>query len=116
MIRSSHSQLCNKSNCSVKLQDELSDHNPRRIPAHDFTFNIYKLSYLVNRTENQLQFCKKKKITILVIFCRTAILQNNSQCLLLNILTNATRDIFQFVRNENTKNKHAGIKREKKVK
>ena len=52
MIRSSHSHLCKKSNYSVKLQDGLSDHNPRRIPAHDFTFNIYKLSDLLNCTEN----------------------------------------------------------------
>ena len=45
--------------------------------------------------------------------CRTAVLQNNSQCLLVNILINATRDIFQFVRNENTQNEHARIKRKK---
>ena len=40
-----------------------------------------------------------------------AVLQNNSQCLLLNVLINATRYNFQFVRNENAKNDHAGIKR-----
>ena len=28
-------------------------------------------------------------------------------------LINATRDIFQFARNENTKNEHARIKRKK---
>ena len=50
---------------------------------------------------------------ILVMYCRTAVLQNNSQCLLLIILINATRDIFQFVRNQNTKNEHAGMKRKK---
>ena len=53
MIRSSYLQLCKKGSCSVKLQDGLSEHNPRRIAgAHDFTFNLYKLFYLVNRTEN----------------------------------------------------------------
>ena len=31
----------------------------------------------------------------MVISCRTATLKNNSQCLLLNILINATWDIFQ---------------------
>ena len=51
---------------------------------------------------------------ILVIFCQTALLQNHSQCLLLNIVTNATRDIFQFGRNENTKNEHAHIKKKRK--
>ena len=59
MIGSRHSQLCKKSSCSVKLQDGLSDHNPRRIPAHDFTFNLYKVFYLVNRTENYSNFVKK---------------------------------------------------------
>ena len=39
----------------------------------------------------------------MVISCRTAVLQKNSQYLLLNILINARRDTFQFVRNENKK-------------
>ena len=48
------------------------------------------------------------------MFCQTATLQNNSQCLLLNIIINATRDIFQFLRrNKITKNEHAGIKRKR---
>ena len=38
-----------------------------------------------------------KIVTILAISCQTAVLQNNSQCLLLNKVTNATRDIVQFV-------------------
>ena len=38
----------------------------------------------------------KKKLIILVIFCRTAFLQNNSQWLLLDILINATRDIIRL--------------------
>ena len=33
----------------------------------------------------------------MVISCRTAVLQNNSQWLFLDILKNATRSIFQFV-------------------
>ena len=44
----------------------------------------------------------------------TTLNTDNSQCLLLNVLVNATRDIFQFVRwNKNTKNENAGIKRNK---
>ena len=53
----------------------------------------------------------QKKLTILVISYRTAVLQNSTHCL--NILMNAARDIFQFVRNENIKNEPAGIKRKK---
>ena len=34
----------------------------------------------------------------LVISCRTAISQNNSQCLFLDVLTDVARDIFQFLR------------------
>ena len=41
MIRSSHLQLCRKSSCSLKLEDGLFDHNSRRIPAQDLTFNIF---------------------------------------------------------------------------
>ena len=40
MLRSSHSQLCKRSSCSVKLQDGLFDHNPTRILAQNFTFNL----------------------------------------------------------------------------
>ena len=65
---------------------------------------IYKLYYLVNCTKANSN--SVKKLTALVISCQTAVLQNNSQCLLLNILINATRDIFPFVRNENTKNEY----------
>ena len=32
----------------------------------------------------------------MAISCQTAVLKNKSQCLLLNILMNATRDIFQL--------------------
>ena len=55
----------------------------------------------------------QKNLTTLVTSCRTAVSQNNSQCLLLNILRNATRDIFQYVRKENIKNEHARTKRKK---
>ena len=55
----------------------------------------------------------KKEVTILVMSCWAVVWQNNSQCLLLNTLVNATGGIFQFVKNENTKNEHAGIKRKK---
>ena len=34
----------------------------------------------------------------LVISCHTAISQNNSQCLFLDVLTDVARDIFQFLR------------------
>ena len=44
---------------------------------------------------------------------QAAILRNTSQCLLVIILINATREIFQFVRNENIKNEQAGITRKK---
>ena len=33
MIGSSHSQLCNKNSCSVKMQGGPVDHNPRKIPV-----------------------------------------------------------------------------------
>ena len=46
MIRSSHSQLCRKSSCSLKLEDGLFDHNSRRIPAQDLTFNIF-INFLI---------------------------------------------------------------------
>ena len=35
MIGSSHSQLCKKNSCSVKLQGGPLDHNPRKIPVED---------------------------------------------------------------------------------
>ena len=35
MIGSSHSQLCKKNSCSVKLQGGSLDHNPRKIPVED---------------------------------------------------------------------------------
>ena len=50
----------------------------------------------------------------MVISCWKAVLQNNSRCLLLNILINATRYIFQFVRNEDTKNEHKRTRRNQK--
>ena len=50
---------------------------------------------------------------VLAISCRTAVLRNNFQCLLLNILINVTRDIFQLIRNENTKSNHAGAQGKK---
>ena len=39
--------------------------------------------------------------------------RNNSHCSLLSKLINATRAIFQFFRNENTKYEHSGITRRK---
>ena len=55
---------------------------------------------------------KKKKSNDFGYILRNSSLQNNSQCLLLNIPINATRFSFQFVRrNKITKNEHAGIKR-----
>ena len=45
--------------------------------------------------------------------CRRTILENYPQCLLLNKLINAAREIFQFLRNENTKNEHAESKERK---
>ena len=35
MIGSSHSQLCKKNSCSVKLQGGPLDHNPRKIPVEN---------------------------------------------------------------------------------
>ena len=35
MIGSSHSQLCKKNTCSVKLQGGPLDHNPTKIPVED---------------------------------------------------------------------------------
>ena len=35
MIGSSHSQLCKKNSCSVKLPRGLLDHKPRKIPMED---------------------------------------------------------------------------------
>ena len=35
MIGSSHSQLCKKNSCSVKLQGRPLDHNPRKIPVEN---------------------------------------------------------------------------------
>ena len=35
MTRSSHSQLCKKNSCSVKLQGGTLDHNPRKIPVEN---------------------------------------------------------------------------------
>ena len=35
MIRSSHSQLCKKNSCSVKLEGGPLDHNPRKIPVEN---------------------------------------------------------------------------------
>ena len=51
---------------------------------------------------------------MLVVSWAIAVWHNDSLCVLLNILINATRDIFQFARqNKNTKNEHAQIKRKK---
>ena len=35
MIGSSHSQLCKKNSCSVKLRGGTLDHNPRKIPVEN---------------------------------------------------------------------------------
>ena len=35
MIGSNHSKACKKNSCSVKLQGEPLDHNPRKIPMED---------------------------------------------------------------------------------
>ena len=48
------------------------------------------------------------------MFCRRAVLQNNSQCLLLNILINATRDILQFVRRNKNKKMNTQESKERK--
>ena len=51
---------------------------------------------------------------ILAISCQTTVLQNNSQCLLLNIVNKCDTRYFEFIRqNKNTKNEHARIKRKK---
>ena len=48
------------------------------------------------------------------MFCRRAVLQNNSQCLLLNILINARRDILQFVRRNKNKKMNTQESKERK--
>ena len=48
------------------------------------------------------------------MFCRRVVLQNNSQCLLLNILINATRDILQFVRRNKNKKMNTQESKERK--
>ena len=35
MIGRSHTQLCKKNSCSVKFQDALLDHNPRKMSLED---------------------------------------------------------------------------------
>ena len=40
MIESSHSQLCKKNSCSVKLQGGPLDHNPRKIPVENSWITI----------------------------------------------------------------------------
>ena len=50
----------------------------------------------------------------MVISYWTAVLQKNSQCLLLNILINATRDISEFFRNEYTKKMNTLESKERK--
>ena len=39
MIGSSHSQMCKKNSCSVKLQNGTLDHSPIKISVEDFIFN-----------------------------------------------------------------------------
>ena len=52
---------------------------------------------------------------ILVIFCQTTLLQNHSQCLLLNIYSNkCNKRYFSVWQDENTKNEHAHIKKKRK--
>ena len=80
---------------------------------HRISLLIYLWTFLFIKLYLKLTPVLQKKIAILVLSCRAAVWQNNSQCLLLKILINAKRDIFQFVRNENTKNEHVGIKRKK---
>ena len=121
MIMNSHSRPCQKSSCSVKL-DYLTITLQEYLRRISLKWNIlkfsyiYKLSYLVSyalKTNSDFAKRKKRKLLILVTCCRTTVLQNNFQCLLLNIQINAPKDIFRFVRNENRKSEHTGIKRKK---
>ena len=84
MIGSSHLQLCKKNIGFVKLKSGPLDHNPRKISVEDFIFNKFvNYSCWTKCAGNLLQFCVKNT-TILAIFCRTAVSQNKSICLLLN--------------------------------
>ena len=95
IIRSSHSELCKKTSCSAMLQDGPIDHDSRKVPVKKFSFNKY-VNFLTcylywNLTSILFKNCNEFGYI-------------NSQCLLLNILTNATRDTVQFViRNTNTR-------------
>ena len=73
---------------------------------------MYKLSYLVSYVlKTNSNFAKKNNNFgyILPNSCFKGQLSMPAS----EYTNNATRDIFQFVRNENTKNEHAGIKRKK---
>ena len=41
MIGNSHSQLCKKYSCSVKLQFGTFDHSPREMDLEDFSINKF---------------------------------------------------------------------------
>ena len=108
MIGKNHSRTCKKNSCFVKFQDRPFDHSTRKLPV---VFNVNKF---VNKfCKLYLLFCKN--LSILVIFCPTAVWQNNSRYRLLNILLNVTLDIFQFARwNKNKKkNEHTESKERK---
>ena len=55
MIGNSHSQLCKKNSCSVKLQDGPYDQSPRKIPVEDFIFSKF-VSFLI---KGNTQFVQK---------------------------------------------------------
>ena len=66
MIRSSHSQLCKKNSCSVKLQGEPLDHNLRKIPVQGSWIKILwsnskclLLNKKANATQDTVQFVRQ---------------------------------------------------------
>ena len=90
--------MCNKNSCSVKLQDGSFDYSPGKIPVEVFVFNEivdFLKKYTVLKTTSNFI---KKSPSVLAISCQAAVSQNNSHCLLLNILINVTQNIFQFVK------------------
>ena len=63
MIGSSHSQLCKKYSCSVKLQGGPLDHNPRKIPDEDSWIIILQNNFKClllnnNATGDTVQFVR----------------------------------------------------------
>ena len=72
MIGSSHSQLCKKNSCSVKLQGGPLDHNPRKIPVENSWI-------IILQNNSKCLLLNDKQMPHEILFCLLEEIQNTKK-------------------------------------